>query len=328
MTTIKRVAEVAGVSFKTVSRVINEDPAVRAETRARVLDAVAQLGYRPNQIARQMRTQRSQFIGFITDEIATTPYAVNIVRGAQLEAWNEDRMLLVVNTDGDAEHEATAIRMLLERQVDSIIYATMRHRVIDPSPLLRSMQVVLVNCRASDQSLPSVVPDEVGAAQAATEILIRKGHRRAAFINLEAKAVAAVLRLEGYQRALAAHDIPFDAQLVRNTDGRPNMGYVQAVAVLSLPQPPTAIFCGNDQVAAGAYDAIRERGLRIPQDVAVVGFDNLELIATYLEPTLSTMALPHEAMGRWAVQHLRSLREADAPVHAVLECPYVERESV
>ncbi|MCC6613849.1 MAG: LacI family DNA-binding transcriptional regulator [Anaerolineae bacterium] len=330
---MKEVAEAAGVSFKTVSRVINGDEKVRPETRARVMDAVERLGYRPNQIARQMRTQRSQLIGFISDQIVTTPFAFNIIKGAQQEAWQHDCMLLVVNTDADSVHEAEAIDMLLTRQVEGVIYATMRHTIVELPPQLRELPVVLLNCRSADDSLPSVVPDEVGAGYAATEILLRKGHRAIPFINLETTAVAAVGRLEGYRQALADYGVPFDPALVRNTFGISPDGYAQARELLDEGPTPSAILCGNDAVAAGVYEAIKERGLRIPDDVAVLSFDNLELIATSLKPSLSTMALPHLEMGEWAVRYLmqpegHDTAEPDEVEHTLLPCPYIERESV
>ncbi|MCL4249454.1 MAG: LacI family DNA-binding transcriptional regulator [Anaerolineae bacterium] len=333
MPTIKEVAEAAGVSFKTVSRVINGDANVRPETRAKVMDAVARLGYRPNQIARQMRTQRSHLIGFISDEIVTTPFAFNIIKGAQQEAWRHGLMLLVVNTASDREHEDEAVEMLLMRQVEGVIYATMRHMIIELPPMLREVPVMLLNCRSADGSLASVVPDEVDAGFKATEILLKKGHRRIPFINLEPTAVAAVGRLQGYRQALEAAGIEFDPALIRNTYGNSADGYAQARALLAEGPPPTAIVCGNDAVAAGVYEGIKERGLRIPQDIAVISFDNLELIATMLKPALSTMALPHLEMGEWAVRHLmqsglRSSTKPDQVEHAMLPCPYIERESV
>lgn len=333
MPTIKEVAEAAGVSFKTVSRVINGDEKVRPETRAKVLDAVARLGYRRNQIARQMRTQRSQLIGFVSDEIVTTPFAFDIIKGAQQEAWRHDCMLLVVNTAGDRIRETEALDMLLTRQVEGVIYATMRHTIVELPDMLNEVPVVLLNCRAADDSLTSVVPDEVGAGYAATEILLRRGHRTIPFINLEASAIAAIGRLEGYKQALAAHDVPFDPTQVRSTFGKSPDGYDRASELLSEGPPPSAILCGNDAVAAGVYEAIKERGLRIPSDVAVLSFDNLELIATSLKPALSTMALPHLEMGEWAVRHLmrssdRDVQDRDEPTHAMLPCPYIERESV
>ena len=132
MATIKQVADAAGVSFKTVSRVVNDDRNVSADTRARVLDAIHVLGYRPNLVARNMRTRRTHLLGLVADEIATTPFAVNLIKGAQDAAWKRGFMLMIVNGDNDAQRTQDAIETLLERKVEGMIYATMRHEVIEP----------------------------------------------------------------------------------------------------------------------------------------------------------------------------------------------------
>ena len=332
MTTIKQVAEAAGVSFKTVSRVVNGESHVSPETRARVQRAIRALDYRPNLPARNMRTQRSLSIGLIASQVATTPFAVDLIKGALDAAREHGRILVIVNSDNDPDHEAQAIETLLERQVEGIIYAAMYHCVITPPPALHQVPVVLANCRSHDGALPSVVPDEVQGGHDATASLLVRGqrrHRRIGFINLEADAPAAVGRLAGYCEALAAVQIAYDPALVLHTHGRADSGYEAMQHLLTLTDAPTAIFCGNDQIAMGAYDAIKERGLRIPHDIAVVGFDNLELIAAYLRPALSTLALPHYGMGRWAVDYLMQGAQADtAPSQMRLWCAYIERESI
>jgi LacI family transcriptional regulator len=332
MTTIKQVAHHAGVSFKTVSRVLNDDPKVAPATRERVQRAIAELGYRPNVAARHMRTGRSHIIGFITDEIATTPFAVNIIKGAQNQAWQHNRMLLVTNTERDPLIEERAIEMMLERRVDGIIYATMYHRVVTPPRIIREAPTVLLDCFVADRSLPSVVPDEVEGGRIATETLIARGHRRIGFLNVdfERHYPAAAGRLEGYRMALEAHGLPFDDTLVRCGNTMADQGYEHTRELMELPVPPTALFCGTDRTAMGAYDALKELGLRIPEDVAVVGFDNQELIATYLRPALTTIALPHYQMGAWAIQYLVEHPQAqpDNPVQEKVRCPLVERGSV
>lgn len=138
----------------------------------------------------------------------------------------------------------------------------------------------------------------------ATEVLLSKGHERIGFINLPPGVPATIGRLEGYKQALEAHGVAFDASLVSYGDGTASCGYQHAAELLRASNPPTAIFCGNDQIAMGAYEALKGFGLRIPDDVAVVGFDNQELIAAQLRPPLSTVALPYYEMGRWAVNYL------------------------
>jgi LacI family transcriptional regulator len=332
--TIRDVAERAGVSFKTVSRVMNDEPSVRPATRERVRMAIRELGYTPHHTARQMRTRRSKTIGFVSDEIATSPFAVDIVKGAQLAAWEHGMLLLVVNTERDPEMEHAAIASLLERRVEGIVSAAMFHRVVEPLPRLREVPTVLVDCFDAAQVFPAVVPDEEQGGYLATRTLIDRGHRRIGFVNLNpiASAAAATGRLAGYRRALAEAGIGYDDDLVRHTSMEPNQGYGLTCELLDLPARPTALFCGNDRAAAGAYCAIYQRGLRIPDDVAVVGFDDQEEIAAHLMPQLTTVALPHLAMGRWGVERLIELLAApsrsDAPyaVHR-LACPLVARAS-
>lgn len=220
--------------------------------------------------------------------------------------------------------------MMLERRVEGIIYAAMYHQVVEPPTHSREVPLVLLDCYSADGSLTSVVPDEVAGGFTATEVLLAKGHERVGFINLPMRLPAAVGRLEGYRRALAGHGLPFDESLVQNCNGTANGGYESAVELLEKEELPTAIFCGNDRVAMGVYDALKERGLRIPQDVAIVGFDNQKMVAAHLRPPLSTVALPHYEMGQWAVNRLIEVTELGeiTPAHHTIGCPYVERESV
>jgi LacI family transcriptional regulator len=175
-----------------------------------------------------------------------------------------------------------------------------------------------------------VVPDEVSGGRTATEVLLAKGHKRVGLINLRRGIPATIGRLEGYKRALEARGLAFDDSLVSYGDGTANAGYERAAEQVRASDPPTAIFCGNDPIAMGAYEPLKELGLRAPEDVAVVGFDNQELIAAHLRPPLSTIALPHYEMGEWAVNYLIEQAEHGemTPVQHTICCPYIERGSV
>lgn len=332
--TLKDVAARTGVSIKTVSNVINgRNARVSAETRERILAAIEELRYRPNATAKGLRTNRSHSIGFITDEVATTPFGVGqIIKGAQDLAWSQQKILLIVNTGRDKDILEAAVEMMLERRVEAIIYAAMYHRVVQVPANIREVPTVLLNCFCSDRSLPSVVPDEVTGGREATEALLRKGHRRIGFINVGRVIPAATGRMEGYKQALAAYDVPFDATLVRSGNSNADSGYRHTLDLMRLPEPPTALFCGTDRMAMGAYDALRELGCAIPRDVAVRGFDDQEVIAGYLRPGLSTSALPHYEMGQWAVEyvlrhHRRGHEGEAAPLQHTMHCPLVERDS-
>jgi LacI family transcriptional regulator len=330
------VAKLAGVSQTTVSFVLNDTPDsnIPQETKERVWAAIKELNWRPNSIARALTSRRSHTIGLISDEIVTSSHAGSIIQGALDAAWASGKMLLVVNTSYNREIEQGAAEMMLERRVDGIIYATMYHRSVQVPSSLSGVPVVLLDCYSEDRSLPSVVPDEVQGGRTATEILLRKGHRRIGFINNIDPIPATFGRLEGYKQALASFDIPFDPALVGSARSDAAGTYDRALELMELPERPTALFCFSDPMAMGAYDALRKLGLRIPEDVAIIGFDNLELIAAQLHPALSTMALPHYEMGQWAVKYL--LEHADQtddthtlePVQERLTCPFVERLSV
>jgi LacI family transcriptional regulator len=326
------VARLAGVSQTTVSFVVNNVPNanIPEETRDRVWSAINELGYRPNAVARSLRSQRSHTIGFLSDEVATTPHAGKIIQGAQDAAWASNKILMVINTGRRAEIEAAAVEMLLERRVEGIIYATMYHRPVTLPPELRQVPTVLLDCYVEDRSLPSVVPDEVQGGRTATEALLQKGHRRIGFMNNVDPIPATFGRLEGYKQALAAYDVPFDAGLVCVGASSAAEGYRCTLELMRLSEPPTALFCFSDIMAMGAYDALRKLGRSIPHDVAVVGFDNQELIAAHLHPPLSTLELPHYQMGQWAVQYLVEHTEhvsGETPVQQTITCPYIERSS-
>jgi len=334
---MKDVAKLAGVSQTTVSFVVNKvtDANIAQETQDRVWDAVKALGYRPNAIARGLRAQRTHTIGFISDEIATTPYAGHTIQGAQDFAWSKNYLLLLINTGGDQNMKQAAFDMLLDRQVDGIIYATMYHREVHPPEIIHQIPSVLLDCFISDQSLPSVVPDEVTGGYQATIHLLEKGHKRIGFINNADPIPATFGRLEGYKQALSHFNIPFDENLVYVGGDGSFGGYDGTMALMKLPEPPTALFCFNDHTAMGAYDALQKLNLSIPDDVAVMGFDNHELLAKYLYPPLSTMELPHYAMGQWAVSHLLVLidqqqqgsKQTSSPIQQLQACPLIIRES-
>jgi LacI family transcriptional regulator len=339
------VARAAGVSQTTVSLVVNDVPNsnIPQRTRDRVWAAVEQLGWRPNALARGLSLRRSNTIGVLSDEIATTPHAGRIIQGMQDAAWARGKMLLLTNTSGNPDIESAVLDMLLERQVDGVIYAAMFHRPVTPPAALSTVPTVLLDCYAEDGSLPSIVPDEFAAGRAATEILLRQGHRQIGFLNV-CKLLPAASgrhpgyipavsgRQSGYEAALASAGVEFDPRLVRSgEDGVATVGRRLALDLLGQANRPTGLFCFNDRMAMGAYDAARQLGLGIPRDVAIVGVDNHELIAPQLDPPLTTLELPHYAMGQWAVQYLLEHVEdgrMPVPIHRRLECPVIERLSV
>lgn len=335
---IKDVAAAAGVSVTTVSHVLNNTPHSRtsSDTRTRVKDAAARLGYGPNRMAQGLRTQRSGMIGLLSEEIATTPHAGLIILGAQEAARDHDLTLVIINSgrDADDENHRADVDALLNRQVDGILYATMYHRELTLPANLVGTPAVLID--ASDRAglVPSVVPDEEGGARAAVSALTEAGHRRIGFLNNIDDVPATRGRLAGYRAVLAAAGIEYDETLVTGSPSETSAGYAAARTILDRPDRPTALFCYNDRMAMGAYRAAAELGLSIPADLSIVGFDNQELIAANIYPALTTVALPHYEMGAWAVETLVGLMAgheehrllADQPT--LIACPIVVRDSI
>jgi LacI family transcriptional regulator, galactose operon repressor len=335
--TIEDIAYLAGVSRGTVSRVLNENPSVSDVTRQRVLEVIEKLNYLPSFSARHMRTDSSNLVGFglITDEVITTPYAVDMIRGAQETLWAQGKVMLVVNAGYATDMTEASFEALLERRVEGIIYAAMYHREVELLPQMSRVPVVLTNCFDANRQYPSVVPDEVGGGYAATRLLLSKGHRRIAFINLGAPpnklapVSAATGRLDGYKQALAEFDVPFDETLIKYTNQMPQINYQLTLEIMQSAHPPTAIFCGNDRTAMGCYGALSTLGLHVPDDVVVVGFDNQISIADGLWPPLTTIQLPHYEMGKWAVEYLMSGKEPESdPIQHKADCHLVIRQSV
>jgi len=330
---IHDIAREAGVGVGTVSRVLNERPNVAEATRAKVEGVMERLGYRPTFAARHIRTGRSQLFGFLTDQVTTTPFAHDLIKGAQARARQADRMLMVIDADGDDRVREQAVSNLIERGVEGIVYAAMFHHEVHVPQALHEVPTVLVDCFTRERDFASVVPDEVRGGREATERLLEEGHRRIGMVTNDALSTnypAATGRLEGYRAALDAAGIAFDTELVREGLGNADSGYRFAHDLLDLDDPPSAFFFGTDRMAMGAYFAFTERGLTVPDDVSVVGFDDQHYIADALRPSLTTMALPHAAMGRWAVEHLLTTLRDDSrpPVQRRLSCPLVERGSV
>ncbi len=334
-TTLRDVAERSGFSITTVSHVLNDVPGKRipASTRERVRAAAAELAYTPNRLAQGLRLQRSNTLGFISDQIATSPHAGQTILGAQDAAAEHGSLLMLMNTGNDPDLEDREIQALRDRQVDGIIYAAEYHRVLTPPSQLTEIPAVLLDARSTVDGFSSVVPDEVAGAVTAVNELTDHGHRRIGFVTNITDIPATRLRLEGFKKALKAARRPYHRALVVEDVSEAHGGFRAASALLDRPAAsrPTAIFCFNDRMAMGAYQAASELGLRIPDDLSVIGFDNQELIAESLRPGLTTVALPHYQMGRWAVTTLLRRIDADRmepPRTDALPCPLVRRASV
>ncbi len=330
--TIKQVAAEAGVSITTVSHVLNNVPGLRVNpaTRQRIEEVSARLGYVPNGIAQSLRTQRSNSIGLIGDEIVTTPFAGKLVLGAQEVAIARDAVLFVVSTGYQRDVEAREIEELLRRQVDGILYASMFHRELALPEQLASVPTVILNGECTTLGVPWVAPDEVAGGRDAAEVLIEAGHTRLGFIDNIDEIPASAGRLAGFTARMAEAGIAPGSLAVTAAETDPAGGYAAAMELLTRSPRPTAIFCFNDRLAMGAYRAAAELGLQIPRDVSIMGFDNHEFVADGIHPGLTTIELPHYDMGVWAAEQLFNQIDGTtgATPTALLRGPVIHRGSV
>lgn len=330
--TMTEVAAAAGVSQTTVSLVLNDALGARLskETRQRVLDAAKGLNYRlVKRGATRPLSAGASVIGFVVDEFSTDPWCAMAMDGAREKAWEHGLTISAAVTRGDAEMEQAVHAQMESQPLVGLIYGTIQTRRIAPSPAFYRIPTVLLNCYSSDRSLPSIMPGEILGGQTATNRLIKAGHRRIGMIEGEVWMDASRDRLKGYRQALANAEILYDPDLIRPGNWEPSAGYEQTLALMKLKDPPTAIFCSNDLMALGCYEALKESGKRIPEDVAVVGYDDRE-IAQFTRPPLTTVLLPHFEMGTLAAEYIisNSFQIKGRQPQIKVECPLVERASV
>ncbi len=328
------VAKRAGVSITTVSLVLNDAPSrISEDTAKAVRTAAADLGYRPDQTARSLRTRRTRMIGMLSDHIVTTPYAGRMIRGVQEEAWSRDYFVLIGNTDANQDREQDLIDALTARGLEGYLYASMFYRIAPVPSALEGCPVVGLDVEIGSVG-PSVVPDDGRGARDATRLLVEAGHRRVAHLAGRESTPAAMLRTTGFRDVLqdAGCYAPELVVPYTESDSESSSDFAEdaAMAMLSSADRPTAIFAFNDSMASGVYRAAARLGLEIPTDLSVVGFDNQELIATEVRPRLTTIALPHEEMGKRATSMLLDMIDG-APMTAEvirLRCPVVLRDSI
>ena len=301
--TIHDVAAAAGTSYGTVSRVINDAPYVKPETRQRVREAMARLGYTVDRRARSLAGGRSQVLAVLVPDLGTG-YIGEIIRGIDAEVELAQYDLLLYTTHRKAAKETSYVANIARGMADGLV-------LVLPSDLqaivehLREIEFpfVLVDYQGVEEQVPAVCATNWQGAYNATEYLIGLGHRRIGFITGDMEMAAARNRLAGYQAALRTHHLPSDPALVRNGEFHYPAGYTAALALLALPNPPTAIFASNDDMALAALDALHGQGLRVPEDMSLVGFDGIPQ-AALVHPPLTTVSQPLAKMGRVATQML------------------------
>ncbi len=332
--TLADVAARAGVSRGAVSFVLNgrTDQRISAATSERVLAAARELGYRPNLTARVLRTGTSGTVALISDFISSTSTANAMVRGALQELRGQGRTLFTVDTLGEPDLEERLVHNLLDRQVDGFLYAAMFTRTVIVPQALRGVPLALLNCCSGDDfAVPAVLPDEQGAGAAAAAALLAAGHREDIWFvgdlppGMTGGAhwhnwapLALPERLAGLRAELARSSVELAGTVAIRTDWKPAFAFEAMQDLLARGVRPRALVCVNDATAFGAYQALADAGLRIPEDVSVIAFDDSEL-AQWLRPGLSSVALPQEELGREAARMLvdgsTQTRRIPMPLH-------------
>lgn len=311
---IKDIARAAGVSHSTVSRALQGSNQVSAGTVARIRKIAEEAGYRPSAAARSLVVGRSNTIGVVVTNIAD-PFVAGVVSGIEDMAEQHGYSVFLANSHADPQRELRVVRSFEERRVDGIIVTSSRVGALYVPVMERlRVPVVLLNNQHPSEFVHSVLIDNLGASYEATRHLVELGHRRIAYIGDRLGHQSDTERSAGYRRALEEAGIEFEPTLAVRGNGMPEGGEDAMAQLLSLPQPPTAVFCYNDMTALGVMRRIRAIGLRIPRDVSVVGFDDLYL-SQYLEPPLTTVRQPMRQMGRMAMETLLHIFDGPHSTH-------------
>jgi LacI family transcriptional regulator len=327
--TLADVATRAGVSSATASRVLNRTAPVSEAVRSRVEAAAAALGYRPRALANALTSQGT--LALLISSILN-PYYPEVVRGIEDEAESDGLALILVNTNDDPQRERRALRMLYERPVDGVIVCGTRFTAQELIDLRERMQmpVVVTNRLVEHPAIPCIMTDTRHGAYRATQYLINLGHRRIGYLAGHNSIEGSSTRLQGIEQALAEAGLSLSPAWqpagLRNLEG----GFQTMSALLALPagQRPTAVIAFNDLMAVGALQAARAAGVHVPQQLSIVGFDDV-ILAAHCNPPLTTVDLPKYGLGKLAVQTLRQLRQGNAPPssYSLLEGRLIVRES-
>ncbi len=332
---IKDVAKAAGVSHSTVSRALSNSPLIPESTRLRIERVAQKMGYSPNAIARGLVMQRTHAIGVIVTTIED-PFVAEVVRGIEEVAGDHGYRVFLGTSHNDPAREVNLVRALREWRVDGVIVASSRVGALY-QPLLKEIDAPIIlinnqkqqkpgtrrNARAND--IRSVAVDDTKGGALATQHLISQGHRVIGYLGGPRENTANRNRLTGYRRALKAADISYEPALVQSGSGRVESGE-QSLAFFARSPAPTAIFCYNDITAIGALSALKHHGLRVPEDVSLVGFDDIPF-AQYVDPPLTTIHQPKDEMGRLAMKMLIDLLDGKKVADVVVPGKLIVRES-
>ncbi len=323
---IKDIARVAGVSHSTVSRALRNSPLVNAETAAYIRRIAQEMGYTPNIVAQSLVTQRTYTIGLVVTSISD-PFVDAIVDGIEALATREGYSVFLSSSHADPGREIAVVEAFHRRRVDGVIVLASRVGSLYTERLQElGVPIVLINNQAGGEYVYSVSADNLGGARNAVCHLIELGHRRIAYVGCHFRPPSNRHRLEGYRQALTRAAIPYDPNLVIHPREFSDLENGRVALPHLLDAGATAVFCYNDRMAIGLMNAARDQGIRIPQDLSVVGFDDIEASAL-VTPRLTTVRQPRYEMGQRAMAMLLSLLAGEEVQDIVLPTELIIRES-
>jgi LacI family transcriptional regulator len=328
MATIREVAESAGVSYATVSHVINNTRLVSQGTRQRVLAAMEALNYRPNALARSLRQGKTNTLGLVLPDSAN-PFFAEISRSIEDEAFKRGYSVFLCNTELDTQRELFYVDVLSKKQVDGIIFVAAGDQADSLEFLVgRNMPVVMVDRDVPNVEVDAVLTDNQLGGYLATRHLLELGHKRIACISGPSSITPSAERMIGYRKALEQAGLPYDERLILRGDYHAQSGMEITHSILNMDPRPTAVFALNDLMALGALRAAAEAGCIVPEELAVVGYDDLE-IARFSNPPLTTIAHPKKEIGARALELLvdRISRKGSPPSRLVLPPELIIRRS-
>jgi LacI family fructose operon transcriptional repressor len=315
MVSIKDVAEAAGVSTATVSRVLSNGLHVRPEVRERVMATVERLGYRPNLVARSLRSQRSSTIGLIVSDISN-PFFTAISRAVEDTAYEQGISVLLCNTDENPEKEAIYLDLMQDTVVAGAIMSPTRQTIANFADSNISFPIVVIDRSISNGDVDAVLLDNVDAAYRLITHLIEQGYRRIGALCSEMST--GLERQVGYEKALRAHGLAPKSEYMKYVPPKIDVGYTATLKMLDLTDPPDALFTANSLIAEGALRAIRERNLTIPDDIALVTFDETTW-SSLVQPSLTLIAQPTYEIGKTAAELLlQRIADPSRPTRQVI----------
>jgi|SRR5665647_1864160 len=325
--TLSDVAAHAGVSVPTVSKVLNNRPDIAESTRRRVEESLAKMGYRRRALSKKVA--RAGLVDFVVDGV-NSPWVLKVLAGAEEAAYRAGVGLVVTSTHGD-NLSRRWVQNVVRRRSDGVVLVVsdIPRETFDRLTATNVPVVMVDRTGNSDPRLASVGAANWSGALSATEHLLGQGHRRIGMISGHPRLACSAERIDGYHAALRRAGVPVDPELVLHGDFLPEGGRIGAAQLLSQPEPPTAIFAGSDMQALGVYEEARRRGLRVPDDLSVVGFDDLS-IAQYVTPPLTTVRQPCSEMAAEAMRMVLSMKSTDhlgPPIRIELATSLVVRAS-